>query len=74
MRANLHRMGYPRYPAAGWLIGSGDVGAACTAVVGQRLKGSGMRRREAGADAVCHLRALSKSEPGQGEAFGATGA
>jgi hypothetical protein len=69
VRNNLHRMDYPRYRANGWLIGSGHVEAACKAVVGQRLKGNGMRWSEAGADAVCHLRALFKSEPGQWEAF-----
>jgi hypothetical protein len=43
-------------------------------VIGARLKGSGRRWSEAGADAVCHLRALFKSEPGQWQAFGATAA
>jgi hypothetical protein len=69
VRNNVHRMDYPRYAANGWLIGSGHVEAACKAVVGQRLKGNGMRWSEAGADAVCHLRALFKSEKGQWEAF-----
>ena len=69
VRNNVHRMDYPRYRAAGWLIGSGHVEAACKAVVGQRLKGNGMRWSEDGADAVCHLRALFKSEKGQWEAF-----
>jgi hypothetical protein len=69
VRHNLHRMDYPRYVADGWLIGSGHVESACKAVVGQRLKGNGMRWREEGADAVCHLRALFKSEKGQWEAF-----
>jgi hypothetical protein len=69
VRNNVHRMDYPRYRADGWLIGSGHVEAACKAVVGQRLKGNGMRWGEAGADAVCHLRALFKSEKGQWEAF-----
>ncbi len=69
VRNNLQRMDYPRYVANGWLIGSGHVEAACKAVVGQRLKGNGMRWSEAGADAVCHLRALFKSEKGQWEAF-----
>jgi hypothetical protein len=69
VRNNVHRMDYPRYVANGWLIGSGHVEAACKAVVGQRLKGNGMRWGEAGADAVCHLRALFKSEKGQWEAF-----
>lgn len=72
VRANLYRMDYPRYRANGWLIGSGHVESACKGVVGQRLKGSGMRWSEAGADAVCHLRALFKSEKGQWDAFWAT--
>ena len=74
VRNNVHRMDYPRYRANGWLIGSGHVEAACKAVVGQRLKGNGMRWGEAGADAVCHLRALFKSEKGQWEAFWANAA
>jgi hypothetical protein len=65
----VHRMDYPAYLAKGWLIGSGPVEAACKQVVGQRLKGSGMRWGEAGADAVCHLRALFRSEKGQWDAF-----
>ncbi len=69
VRNNVPRMDYPRYQADGWLIGSGHVEAGCKAVVGQRLKGGGMRWGEAGADAVCHLRALFKSEKGQWDAF-----
>jgi hypothetical protein len=69
VRNNVQRMDYPRYVANGWLIGSGHVEAACKSVVGQRLKGGGMRWGEQGADAVCHLRALFKSEKGQWEAF-----
>jgi hypothetical protein len=64
-----HRMDYPRYLANGWQIGSGPVEAACKTVVANRLKGSGMRWGEDGSDAVCHLRALYLSEPGQWEAF-----
>src|SRR5205814_1895212 len=69
VRNHAPRMDYPRYQAQGWLIGSGHVEAGCKVVVGQRLKGSGMRWSAAGADAVCHLRALFRSEPGQWEAF-----
>jgi hypothetical protein len=65
-------MDYPSYRARGWLIGSGPVEAACKQVVGQRLKGSGMRWGEAGADAVCHLRALFRSEKGQWDAYWAS--
>jgi hypothetical protein len=63
------RMDYPSYVARGWQIGSGPVESACKTVVGQRLKGGGMRWGEDGADAVCHLRALFRSEQGQWEAF-----
>ena len=66
---NVHRMDYPRYRANGWLIGSGHIEAACKTVVGQRLKGAGMRWSADGADAVCHLRALFKSESAQWETF-----
>ena len=53
----------------GWCIGSGAVESACKTVVGQRLKLAGMRWGEDGAHAVCHLRALYRSEKGQWEAF-----
>jgi hypothetical protein len=66
---NLHRTDYPRYVANGWLIGSGAVESACKTVVCQRLKQAGMRWREYGTDAMCHLRALFKSEPSQWQAF-----
>jgi hypothetical protein len=61
-RNQAHRMDYPTYEAAGWYIGSGAVESACKTVVGARLKGSGMRWSEAGAHAVCHVRALYRSE------------
>lgn len=64
-----HRMDYPSYVAKGWQIGSGPVESACKTVVGQRLKGGGMRWGSEGADAVCHLRALFRSSDGQWQAF-----
>jgi hypothetical protein len=69
VRNNRHRMDYPRYQAEGWQIGSGHIEAGCKTVVNERLKRSGMRWGEEGADAVCHLRALYKGEPGQWDAF-----
>ena len=66
---NAHRMEYPEYLAKGWSIGSGAVESACKTVVGQRLKLAGMHWGEDGAHAVCHLRALYRSEKGQWEAF-----
>ena len=65
-------MDYPRYRSKGWVIGSGPVEAACKQVVGQRLKGTGMRWSEGGADAVCHLRALFRGEKGQWDAYWAS--
>ena len=64
-----HRMEYPEYLAHGWCIGSGAVESACKTVVGQRLKLAGMRWGEEGSHAVCHLRALYRSEKGQWDAF-----
>jgi hypothetical protein len=69
VRNNVHRMAYPSYQAKGWLIGSGHIESACKSVVGQRLKGCGMRWSAEGADAVCHLRALFKSGVAVWEAF-----
>src|SRR5512142_1407533 len=57
------------YLARGWCIDSGAVESACKTVVGQRLKLAGMRWGEDGAHAVCHLRALYRSEKGQWDAF-----
>jgi hypothetical protein len=62
-RNHQHRMDYPRYVANGWQIGSGPVESGCKTVVGNRLKGGGMRWGQAGSNAVCHLRALYLSEP-----------
>jgi hypothetical protein len=64
-----HRRDYPTYRANGWWIGSGHSGVACKTVFGQRLKGAGMRWSEDGADAVCCLRALFKSERDQWDGF-----
>jgi hypothetical protein len=66
---NLHRMEYPEYEVEGWQIGSGVVESACKTVVGQRLKGAGMRWGEDGAHALCHVRALYRSDKGQWAAF-----
>jgi hypothetical protein len=68
-RNHEHRMDYPRYVANGWQIGSGPVESACKTVVGNRLKGGGMRWGKRGSDAVCHLRGLYLSESACWEAF-----
>jgi hypothetical protein len=68
-RNQEQRMAYPGYVAKGWQIGSGPVESACKTVVGQRLKGRGMRWGADGADAVCHVRALFRSSDRQWEAL-----
>ncbi|OWK37705.1 ISKra4 family transposase [Fimbriiglobus ruber] len=64
-----HRMDYPHYLAQGWQIGSGPVESACKTVIGERMKGGGMRWGEDGADAMSHLRALFCSSDNQWAAF-----
>jgi hypothetical protein len=54
---NRHRTDSPTYRANGWDIGSGPTEAGCK-IIGERLKGSGMRWVEDGAAAVGALRAL----------------
>jgi RNA polymerase sigma-70 factor (ECF subfamily) len=73
VRGNVHRMDYPRYQANGWLMGSGHVAAACKAVIGQRLKGSGRRWSEVGAAAVCQLRVVQKRKGPMGRLLGHRG-
>ena len=54
---NRHRTDYPSYRQKGWDIGSGPTEAGCK-IIGERLKGSGMRWVEEGATTVAALRAL----------------
>ncbi len=54
---NRHRTDYPRYRQNGWDIGSGPTEAGCK-MIGERLKGSGMRWVEDGAVTVAAWRAL----------------
>jgi Uncharacterised protein family (UPF0236) len=54
---NRHRTDYPAYRTRGWDIGSGPTEAGCK-IIGERLKGSGMRWVEEGAATVAALRAL----------------
>ncbi len=61
LEENQGRMDYPRYRGMGLPIGSGVVEGACKAVVGGRMKQSGMQWRKAGGEAVLHLRAEFKS-------------
>jgi hypothetical protein len=57
VQRNRDRMDYPGFRARGMMIGSGPIEATCKVLVGQRLKQSGMRWRDKGADAILAVRA-----------------
>lgn len=56
-----HRMLYNSYGQKGLFCGSGVVEAGCKAVIGQRLKNSGMFWTESGGKSVLNLRCALKS-------------
>jgi hypothetical protein len=58
---NAHRMRYARFRALGMFVGSGTVEAGCKAVIGQRLKLSGMRWSIPGATSIATLRCQEAS-------------
>jgi hypothetical protein len=58
---NAHRMRYQHYRKLGMFVGSGTVEAGCKAVIGQRLKLSGMRWNIPGATGIATLRCQEAS-------------
>ena len=60
---NAPRMRYHWFRSRGLFTGSGVVESGCKAVIGQRLKLSGMRWTLAGADAIATLRCQQASRP-----------
>lgn len=60
-QTNAHRMRYARFRRLGMFVGSGTVEAGCKAVVGQRLKLSGMRWSGPGATSIITLRCQNAS-------------
>ena len=60
---NTVRMRYAHHRELGMFIGSGHVEAGCKAVIGQRLKLSGMRWTEPGATGILTLRTQQASGP-----------
>ena len=60
---NAPRMRYNWFRSRGLFVGSGVVEAGCKAVIGQRLKLSGMHWTVAGADAITTLRCQQASRP-----------
>ena len=53
---NASRMNYPRFRAMGLFVGSGVIEAGCKAVIGSRLKRSGMFWTVRGANNIIALR------------------
>jgi hypothetical protein len=60
---NATRMRYKWFRSRGLFVGSGVVESGCKAVIGQRLKLSGMRWTVPGADAIATLRCQQASRP-----------
>jgi hypothetical protein len=58
---NAHRMRYAHFRTLGMFVGSGVVEAGCKAVIGQRLKLSGMRWNIPGATSIATLRCQEAS-------------
>ncbi|HEY6371097.1 MAG TPA: ISKra4 family transposase [Candidatus Sulfotelmatobacter sp.] len=54
--SNTHRMRYPEFRAKGLFVGSGVIEAGCKAVIGSRLKQSGMFWTVRGANDIIALR------------------
>ncbi len=59
---NAHRMRYAHFRDLGMFVGSGAVEAGCKAIIGQRLKLSGMRWNIPGATAIATLRCQEASD------------
>jgi len=60
-KTNAHRMRYKHFRSLGMFVGSGVVEAGCKAVIGQRLKLSGMRWTVPGAASIATLRCQDAS-------------
>jgi hypothetical protein len=60
---NARRMRYKWFRSRGLFVGSGLVESGCKAVIGQRLKLSGMRWTVTGAEAITTLRCQQASRP-----------
>ena len=59
---NAHRMRYAHFRSLGMFVGSGVVEAGCKAIIGQRLKLSGMRWTVPGAASIATLRCQEASD------------
>lgn len=68
VKKNEHRTEYPSYRSRGWDVGSGPTEAGCK-VIGQRVKGAGMRWLQGASVEVATLKALYASGMGLWKAF-----
>jgi len=64
---NAHRMRHARFRPLGMFVGSGMVEAGCKAVIGQRMKLSGMRWSARGAAGIAALRLPGRQRPAGGD-------
>ena len=58
LKNNSHRINYPKYIENKYPISSAMIEGACRHVIGSRMKGSGRRWDDDGADSMARLRAL----------------
>lgn len=61
LKRNQEKMRYDRFRSQGFFVGSGVIEAGCRALIGQRLKQSGMHWSLAGANAIISLRCIAYS-------------
>lgn len=61
LKKNQEKMRYGSFRAQGLFVGSGVVEAGCKALIGQRLKQSGMHWSLPGANAIISLRCIAQS-------------
>lgn len=62
LEANLHRMKYDEYLAAGYPIATGVIEGACRHVIKDRMERAGMRWKVPGAQAMLQLRTIAAND------------
>ena len=67
LEANLHRLRYDEYLAAGYPIATGVIEGACRHVIKDRLERTGLRWKIPGAQAMLDLRTIHTN--GDGESY-----
>jgi len=62
LEKNKERMRYATFRADGLFVGSGVIEAGCKSIIGHRLKQSGMKWSQRGANAIISLRCIMQSD------------